>query len=110
MYFSENGNCWKQPLTLLEIGILKSLKKIHKWIGVLPEGVLEMPHKNFAKLKSCFTPYFFKLRNNNFWQNALRGCFWTILSHQKFTLSNLWFHERNFFKSYSSLTNVRSQQ
>ena len=110
MYFSENGNCWKQPLTLLEIGVLKSLKKIYKWIGVLPEGVLEMPHKNFAKLKSCFTPYFFKLRNNNFWQNALRGCFWTILSHQKFTLSNLWFHEWNFFKSYSSLTNVRSQQ
>ena len=70
MHFSENGNCWKQPLTLLEIGVLKSLKKIHKGIGVLPEGVLEMPHKNFAKLKSCFTPYFFKLRNNYFRRNA----------------------------------------
>ena len=107
MCFSENENCWKQPLTkLLEIlGVLKALKKIYEEIGALSECVLEMLHKNFAKLKSCFTPYFFKFRDN-----AVSACFWIILPHQKFTLSNLWFHEQNFFKSYSNLTNVRSQQ
>ena len=68
---------------MLEIGVLKSLKKIYEGIGVLPECVLEMLHKNFAKLKSCFTLYIFKFRNNYFSGNALSGCFWTILSHQK---------------------------
>ena len=43
MCFSKNGNCRKQPLTkLLEIGVLKSLKKMYEGSGILPERVLEM--------------------------------------------------------------------
>ena len=37
-----------------------------KELVYLPDGVLEILHKNFAKRKSCFTPYFFKFRNNYF--------------------------------------------
>ena len=36
---------------MLEIGILKSLKKIYEGNGVLPEDVLEMLHKNLLNLK-----------------------------------------------------------
>ena len=52
MCFSENGDCWKQPWTKLrEIGVLKSLKKVYGGNGILPEEVIEMLQKNFAKLK-----------------------------------------------------------
>ena len=87
MCFLENENCWKQPLTkLLEKGVLKSLKKICEGIGVLPEGVLEMLHKNFAKRKSCLIQYFFKFRNNYFWENALSGY---IVSSGIYTIKSL---------------------
>ena len=85
--FSENENCWKQALSkLLEKRALKSLKKICEGIGVLPEGVLEMLHKNFTKRKSCFIPYFFKFRNNYFWENALSGY---IVSSEIYTIKSL---------------------
>ena len=42
----------KQPLPkLLEIGLLKSLKKTYEGIGILHGGVLEMLHKNLVNLK-----------------------------------------------------------
>ena len=94
------------------VGVLKSLKKTYKGIGILPEGVLEV--KSFTRILLNL-----KVVSHHIFSSSEIFIFEQMLS---VAASELYYHIRNlrhqisgfmsenfFNQSYSSLTDVRSQ-